>query len=216
MGAARRAPHDEVHSGKPKYDRSQHARRGLGHGGELRLWCCQARRPEHRGHQCRALFRPALGTQGSAIRLGQVRMDRQHHPVEFPALHVGGGSIQKHPRRSQCKYSAECGSTGTGNTGYYLPKLLEETIGTKFNIVVGYQGGADIDLAAEKGEVHCRAFTTTVFFAREPFHTWRKNGLVRVLVQAGKKREERLPDVPTFNELMDQYQTSDSIRRLAA
>jgi tripartite-type tricarboxylate transporter receptor subunit TctC len=109
----------------------------------------------------------------------------------------------------------KCGATGTGNTGYYLPKLLEETIGAKFNIVMGYQGGADIDLAVEKGEVHCRAFTTTVFFAREPFHTWRKSGLARVLVQSGKKREGRLPDVPTFNELMDQYGTSDSNRRLA-
>jgi tripartite-type tricarboxylate transporter receptor subunit TctC len=109
----------------------------------------------------------------------------------------------------------KCGATGTGNTGYYLPKLLEETIGAKFTIVMGYQGGADIDLAAEKGEVHCRAFTTTVFFAREPFHTWRKNGLVRVLVQAGKNREARLSDVPTFTELMDHYQTSDPNRRLA-
>src|SRR5687767_11550459 len=109
----------------------------------------------------------------------------------------------------------KCGATGTGNTGYYLPKLLEETIGAKFNIVMGYQGGADIDLAVEKGEVHCRAFTTTVFFAREPFHTWRKSGLARVLVQSGKKREGRLPDVPTLNELMDQYGTSDSNRRLA-
>jgi tripartite-type tricarboxylate transporter receptor subunit TctC len=108
----------------------------------------------------------------------------------------------------------KCGATGTGNTGYYLPKLLEETIGAKFTIVMGYQGGADIDLAVEKGEVQCRAFTTTVFFAREPFHTWRKNGLARVLVQTGKKREARLSDVPTFNELMDQYGTSDSNRRL--
>jgi tripartite-type tricarboxylate transporter receptor subunit TctC len=109
----------------------------------------------------------------------------------------------------------KCGATGTGNTGYYLPKLLEETIGAKFTIVTGYQGGSDIDLAAEKGEVHCRAFTTTVFFAREPFHTWRKNGLVRVLVQTGKKREGRLSEVPTLDELMDQYKTADSNRRLA-
>src|SRR5919109_996087 len=27
----------------------------------------------------------------------------------------------------------KCGVTGTGNTGYYFPKLLEETIGAKFN-----------------------------------------------------------------------------------
>ena len=40
----------------------------------------------------------------------------------------------------------KCGSTGTGNTGYYLPKLLEETIGAKFTVVTGYQGGAEIGI----------------------------------------------------------------------
>lgn len=109
----------------------------------------------------------------------------------------------------------KCGVTGTGNTGYYLPKLLEQTVGTKFNLVTGYQGGADIELAVERGEVQCRAFTVQVFFGREPFHTWRKKGLARVLVQTGKNRAARLPDVPTLHELMDQYQTADSNRRLA-
>ena len=109
----------------------------------------------------------------------------------------------------------KCGATGTGNTGYYLPKLLEETIGAKFNIVMGYQGGADIDLAVEKGEVHCRAFTTTVFFAREPFHTWRKNGFSRELVQGGRARIEKLANVPTIYELLDKYKTPEPGRRLA-
>ena len=109
-----------------------------------------------------------------------------------------------------------CGVTGTGNTGYYLPKLLEQTIGAKFNLVTGYQGGAEIELAVERGEVQCRAFSVQVFFGREPFHVWRAKGLVRVLVQTGKKRDARLPDAPLLSELMDQYQTSDSNRRLAA
>jgi hypothetical protein len=39
--------------------------------------------------------------------------------------------------------------------------LLNEAIGTRFNIVTGYQGGQEIDLAVERGEVHCRAFTVT-------------------------------------------------------
>src|SRR6476619_5047102 len=98
-----------------------------------------------------------------------------------------------------------CGSTGTGNSGYYVPKLLEETIGAKFQIVPGYQGGADIELAVERGEVQCRAFTVQVFFGREPFNTWRSKNLVRVLVYAGKQRDPRLPDTPLLNELMDQY-----------
>src|SRR4249920_896285 len=53
----------------------------------------------------------------------------------------------------------KCGSTGTGNTGYFLPRLLEETIGAKFAIVTGYQGGSEIELAVERGEVQCRAIS---------------------------------------------------------
>jgi tripartite-type tricarboxylate transporter receptor subunit TctC len=110
----------------------------------------------------------------------------------------------------------KCGSTGTGGLAYLLIRLLNEAIGTKFNIVTGYQGGQEIDLAVERGEVHCRAFTVTSFFAREPFHTWRKNGFVRVLTQTGKKRDARLSEVPTVYELMEEYKTPDSTRRLAA
>lgn len=110
----------------------------------------------------------------------------------------------------------KCGVTGTGNTGYYLPKLLEEAIGAKFQLVTGYQGGAEIELAVERGEVQCRAFTIQVFFGREPFNTWRSKNLVRVLVYGGKTRDPRLPDTPLLSELMDQYKTSETNRRLVS
>lgn len=110
----------------------------------------------------------------------------------------------------------KCGSTGTGNTGYYLPKLIEETIGAKFNIVSGYQGGAEIELAVERGEVQCRAISIPVYFGREPFHGWRQKGLARVLIQTGRKKDSRLAETPTLYELMDQYHTSDADRRLTA
>ncbi|MGH7870791.1 MAG: Bug family tripartite tricarboxylate transporter substrate binding protein [Candidatus Binatia bacterium] len=109
----------------------------------------------------------------------------------------------------------KCGATGTGNTGYFLPRLLEETIGAKFQIVTGYQGGADIEIAVERGEVQCRAFTIQVFYGREPFHTWRSKNQVRVLVYGGKKRDPRIPDTPLLTELLDQYKSSDLHRRLA-
>ena len=109
----------------------------------------------------------------------------------------------------------KCGGTGTTSTSYYLPKLLEETLGTKFEIVLGYQAGQDIDLAVERGEVVCRAFTITAFFAREPFISWRKNNFVRTLIQSGAKRDERLKEVPTIYEYMDKYKTPDAGRRLA-
>ena len=108
----------------------------------------------------------------------------------------------------------KCGATGTGNTSYYLPKLLEEAIGAKFQLVSGYEGGASIELAVERGEVQCRAFSVQTFFGREPFNTWRSKNLVRVLVQGGKKRDPRLPETPLLSELMDEYKTSEANRRL--
>jgi tripartite-type tricarboxylate transporter receptor subunit TctC len=108
----------------------------------------------------------------------------------------------------------KCGTTGTGSTGYYIPKLMEEALGTKFNLVTGYQGGQDIDLAVERGELQCRAFTIEAFFAREPFLTWRKKGFVRNMVQTGRARDPKLPDTPTIYELMDQYKTPEATRRL--
>ena len=110
---------------------------------------------------------------------------------------------------------AKCGATGTSSTAYYIPKLLDEVIGTNFEVILGYQAGQDIDLAVERNEVVCRAFTLTAFFAREPFRTWRKNRFVRVLVQTGRKRDARIKEVPTIYELMDQYKTPQAGRNLA-
>ena len=109
----------------------------------------------------------------------------------------------------------KCGATGTSSTAYYIPKLLDQTIGTNFDIVLGYQSGQDIDLAVERGELVCRSFTITAFFAREPFTTWRKKNFVNVLMQTGRKRDARLKDIPTIYELMDKYNTPPEGRSLA-
>ena len=108
----------------------------------------------------------------------------------------------------------KCGATGTGPSGHYIPRMLEEALGTKFTIVTGYAGGNEIDLATERNEVVCRTFTTAAYFAREPYHTWRKKNFVRILIQTGHKRDPRLPDTPLLSELMDEYKTSDLGRRV--
>jgi tripartite-type tricarboxylate transporter receptor subunit TctC len=110
----------------------------------------------------------------------------------------------------------KCGSTGPSSTGNYIPKLLNEILGTKFHVISGYQGGTDVDLAVERGELQCRAFTIVTYFGREPFLTWEKKGFVRNLVQTGRKRDPRLPNVPTIYELMDQHKSPEADRRLAA
>jgi tripartite-type tricarboxylate transporter receptor subunit TctC len=108
----------------------------------------------------------------------------------------------------------KCSATGVGSTGYDLPRLLQDAVGLKFNVVSGYPGGAEQDLAMERGEVNCRAITIEGFFGREPFLTWHKNGFVRILLQTEEKRHVKIPEVPTVFELMERYKISEPNRRL--
>jgi tripartite-type tricarboxylate transporter receptor subunit TctC len=108
----------------------------------------------------------------------------------------------------------KCGATGVASTGYYMPKLMEEVLGSKFDIVSGYVSGQDIDLAVERGELQCRAFTITAYHAREPFISWRKKNFVNVLIQTGNKRDRRLKETPTIYELMDRYKATNAGRSL--
>jgi tripartite-type tricarboxylate transporter receptor subunit TctC len=114
----------------------------------------------------------------------------------------------------RAKEPPKCGSTGAGTSGSYMPKLLEEVLGTKFTIVAGYQGGGEIDLAVERGELHCRSFTIQAYHSREPYHSWRKKSFARILMQTGQTRDPRIADTPTLRELMDEYKTPESDRRL--
>jgi len=109
----------------------------------------------------------------------------------------------------------KCGSTGTSSTTYQVPKLIEEIFGVKFNIITGYQGAADIDVALERGELQCRLITIAAFFGREPHISWFKKGFTRPFVQTGRKRDSLLPDTPTVYDLMDRYKTSAAGRSLA-
>ena len=109
----------------------------------------------------------------------------------------------------------KCGGSGATDQTALLTRLLEETIGAKFVRVLGYPGGSEVDLAMERNEIVCRATRITVHFSREPFVTWDKKGFDRHLVQAGKKRDPRLVEVPTIYELMDRYKTREAGRRLA-
>jgi tripartite-type tricarboxylate transporter receptor subunit TctC len=109
----------------------------------------------------------------------------------------------------------KCGSTGVGSSDYVMSKILEETIGAKVNHVTGYPGSSEIAIALERGEVSCMGLTIATFYGREPFLTWHKTKFIRFLAQSGKKRSPRVPDAPTIFELMNEYKTAATKRRVA-
>ena len=113
------------------------------------------------------------------------------------------------------KEQPKCGATGTSDLTSILTSILEETLGARFQEVRGYPGGVEIDLALEKGEIHCRGTGVTTHFAREPYFTWHKTGFDRHIVQTGAKKDSRMPDAPTLVELMDKKKTSAFSRSVA-
>jgi len=168
----------------------------------------------------------SLGSIGPSLYLDQVTGKKE---VQFDwAKFTWIGSTEKTPwlfyMRTDTPYKTfddirkaaeppKCSATSSGTSGHFVPKLLEEAIGAKFTLVMGYKGGAEQDLALERGEVQCRALSIPTFYSREPFGTWRKNNLVRVMLQTGRTRDPRAADVPTIHELMSQYKTPESARR---
>jgi len=108
-----------------------------------------------------------------------------------------------------------CGATGSVDPTSIVVNAMHEALGTKVKIVRGYPGGPEIDLAIEKGEVHCRATGISAHFVREPYLTWHRQGFDRHIIQTGAKRDPRMADTPTIYELMDKKKTADISRGVA-
>jgi tripartite-type tricarboxylate transporter receptor subunit TctC len=113
------------------------------------------------------------------------------------------------------KVTPKCGSTGVGSSDYVMSKILEETIGAQVQHVTGYPGSNEIAIALERGEVQCMGLTISTYYGREPFLTWLKSKFVRFLAQSGRKRDPRVEDAPTIYELMDEFKTAPTKRRVA-
>ncbi|HTM08051.1 MAG TPA: hypothetical protein VL754_06660 [Verrucomicrobiae bacterium] len=113
------------------------------------------------------------------------------------------------------KQPPRCGASRKSSSAYYLPRLLEALFGARFEIVCDFKEGPDVDDAVVRGELDCRVLTISGFFSHEPYHTWRKTGFVRILLQTGATRDAKLPDAPTLDKVLDEYHIDDSGRRLA-
>ena len=92
------------------------------------------------------------------------------------------------------------GSTGAGSGTMLYPTVMNNVLGTKFKIVTGYQRGAEVDLAIERGEVDARGGFSLGSLSKE-HPDWLQDGKMVFLVQVGWRREPRMPEVPLMHEL---------------
>ena len=84
------------------------------------------------------------------------------------------------------------GRVWRGSTSVLEPVLLNELVGTKFKVVLGYPGSSDMTLATEKGEIDGFAGNTWASFkAFQP--DWIEKHLLNLIVQIGLKKDLNYP-----------------------
>lgn len=106
---------------------------------------------------------------------------------------------------------ATLAGTGAGSAVSIYPTVLNNVVGTKFKLIMGYRGSAEAMLAVERGEAegHCTGWDTL----KSTHPDWIANGSARVIAQFALKRHADLPDIPTAVELAS---SPDEKRMLAA
>jgi tripartite-type tricarboxylate transporter receptor subunit TctC len=100
------------------------------------------------------------------------------------------------------------GSWGNTTDSFVTPTLLNALAGTRFKIVTGYRGAADVDLAIERGEADARVASWTAL--KTTRGEWLKDDRIAVPFQTGLKRHTDLADLPLISDLA----SSDDGRRI--
>jgi len=91
----------------------------------------------------------------------------------------------------KAKIAPKCG--GSGRDGSRLIFALEDLVGAKFDVVLGYQGGSQTDMAVERGEVVCRSVGLGAHFSREPYTLWHSKDLTDIWFRRVTKETTERP-----------------------
>lgn len=91
------------------------------------------------------------------------------------------------------------GATNKYGEPYMVPSVMNAFLGTKFKLVEGYQGGADMNLAMEKGETHGRTNYWSGWTSVKA--DWLREKKIIQIVQYGSHIKE-LADVPSLRTLV--------------
>jgi tripartite-type tricarboxylate transporter receptor subunit TctC len=95
------------------------------------------------------------------------------------------------------KKEVAIGASARGSNTYNFPTLMNELFGTRFKVVTGYNAGAQINLAMERGEVDGRVNSWASFKANKP--QWVKDKLVNFIAMSGPQTPDL--DAPSVEEM---------------
>ncbi len=97
------------------------------------------------------------------------------------------------------KIESTLSGTGAGSTVSIFPTVMNNVLGTKFKLIMGYRGSNEAQLAVERGEVEGHSTSWTAVKVAHP--EWLPSKRITILVQFALTRHAELPDVPTAVDL---------------
>ncbi|HTI88285.1 MAG TPA: tripartite tricarboxylate transporter substrate-binding protein [Alphaproteobacteria bacterium] len=106
------------------------------------------------------------------------------------------------------------GATGAGSSNVIIPTAMNNTLGTKFKVVLGYKSVSEIYIAMDRGEV--QGFTTSYTGALIDRPAWFKERKVDILAQVGAEREKDLPDVPLVTEIAPTAEAREILKLISS
>ena len=96
---------------------------------------------------------------------------------------------------------ATLGTTGAGAESDLLPLLVNALTGTKFKLIRGYEGAAQMNAAMERGELDGRGANMWASYKAINPNELRDHKL-NLIIQLGTRKEPDLPDVPLLSEII--------------
>ena len=106
-------------------------------------------------------------------------------------------------------------SSGIGTDGHTFPNVLNNLLGTKFKIVLGYNSGKEMALALERKEVEGRGSWSWTSFKREAMDKL-NSGEYLLLIQMGTRKSPELPNVPLVMDMAKSEEQKQVLELLLA
>jgi hypothetical protein len=91
---------------------------------------------------------------------------------------------------------------------------MNNLLGTKFKIVLGYKSTMEIDIAMERGEVQARTGSYTALASEHP--DWLKENKVVILCQIGGKPDPLLPKIPMMTDFATREEDRQVIQLISS
>jgi tripartite-type tricarboxylate transporter receptor subunit TctC len=101
------------------------------------------------------------------------------------------------------------GSAGQASISYQHPLILKNVLGAKVNVITGYAGTREVNLAMQRGEVHgsCGLFLSSI---KSQYLSDVQEGRLKLVIQMGPKTTDIFGPVPSVFDLAK----SDEERRI--